>query len=268
MHKIIKYFYLNRKTVKRLDKGLHAVLKYIRNKTVERIIKSTKGKHTIHAKQIFDRHRTALLGSYKVECVDSNKWIIILDSNEYIVEQISNQICCNLVCQFCQICIHMYNCTCPDFLIRAVICKHIHCLILHNGEPATNQANLQNINTQETEHFNIKDVNQHFSLNNKNSHTSVAHEITKNNSHVNVINSLLDMVNNNQSQNNSSFIESSQNHRKTITKQNRFHSTRRKIKKAARQKKPKMDEAKSIKAALLDAKELYISGNSSYDHLY
>lgn len=34
MHKSVKYFYLNRKTVKRLDKGLHAVLEYTRNKMV------------------------------------------------------------------------------------------------------------------------------------------------------------------------------------------------------------------------------------------
>lgn len=32
MHKTIKYFYLERKIVKRLDKGLHAVIKYVRNK--------------------------------------------------------------------------------------------------------------------------------------------------------------------------------------------------------------------------------------------
>ena len=34
MHKTVKYFYLNGKTVKILDKGLHAMLKYIRDKMV------------------------------------------------------------------------------------------------------------------------------------------------------------------------------------------------------------------------------------------
>lgn len=34
MHKTVKYFYLDGKTVKRLDKGLHAVLNYIRDKMV------------------------------------------------------------------------------------------------------------------------------------------------------------------------------------------------------------------------------------------
>lgn len=36
MHKRIKYFYLERKNVKRLDKGLHGVIK---DKSIERIIR-------------------------------------------------------------------------------------------------------------------------------------------------------------------------------------------------------------------------------------
>lgn len=43
-HKTIKYSYLNGTKVQRLDKGLNAVIKYVRDKTVLRIIKNKKGK--------------------------------------------------------------------------------------------------------------------------------------------------------------------------------------------------------------------------------
>ncbi|KAJ8914302.1 hypothetical protein NQ315_011287 [Exocentrus adspersus] len=45
MHRTLKHCYLDGKVVKRLDKGLYAVLKLIRDKTVERLIKKTKGKN-------------------------------------------------------------------------------------------------------------------------------------------------------------------------------------------------------------------------------
>lgn len=60
MHKVIKYFYLEGKKVKRLDRSLH-VLKYLRDKSVDRIIKKTKGKYTQHTSGIIKRHRIAAL---------------------------------------------------------------------------------------------------------------------------------------------------------------------------------------------------------------
>ena len=36
---------------------------------------------------------------------------------------------CAITCSDCCICLHMYSCDCPDVLIRASICKHIHLLV-------------------------------------------------------------------------------------------------------------------------------------------
>ena len=33
---------------------------------------------------------------------------------------------CSLCCPDCNVCVHMYTCTCADSLIGATICKHIH----------------------------------------------------------------------------------------------------------------------------------------------
>lgn len=52
MHKSIKYFYLESKKVKRLDKSIHALLEFLHNKKVDRIIKLTKGNSTHHTSKI------------------------------------------------------------------------------------------------------------------------------------------------------------------------------------------------------------------------
>nr|CAI5820050.1 unnamed protein product [Callosobruchus analis] len=52
MHKCIKYFNLEGKVVKRLDKGIHGVLTYTRDKIVDRIIENIKGKNTYHITEI------------------------------------------------------------------------------------------------------------------------------------------------------------------------------------------------------------------------
>lgn len=46
MHRIIKYDYLEGKKIKRLDKSLHSLMRFTRDKHVERLIKLTKGKYS------------------------------------------------------------------------------------------------------------------------------------------------------------------------------------------------------------------------------
>ncbi|KAJ8932722.1 hypothetical protein NQ314_014417 [Rhamnusium bicolor] len=76
MHKQIKYFYLHGTTVKRLDKGLHAVLQYSRDKMVEHLIKETKGKSSIHKRNILQRHTTAISSQFSAEVLKTVKVII------------------------------------------------------------------------------------------------------------------------------------------------------------------------------------------------
>lgn len=47
-------------------------------------------------------------------------------NNTYHCVEKQNVNCCSIKCSFCHICIHSYKCSCVDFLIRTVICKHIH----------------------------------------------------------------------------------------------------------------------------------------------
>lgn len=59
-----------------------------------------------------------------------NKWILSHENKSYHVEKVLDRKCCQIECSFCNICIHMYICSCPDFFIRSTICKHIHFLCI------------------------------------------------------------------------------------------------------------------------------------------
>ena len=45
---------------------------------------------------------------------------------------------CSICCPDCNICIHMYMCSCADALIRTTICKHIHLVSRLNHNPKPN----------------------------------------------------------------------------------------------------------------------------------
>ena len=47
-------------------------------------------------------------------------------SDGFRITPVSNSICCNACCRKCGICYHNFECTCYDYLIKSLICKHIH----------------------------------------------------------------------------------------------------------------------------------------------
>lgn len=59
-HKVFKYQYLKVKSKKRLDNLLLNLLKYVRDKTFDRLIKLTKGKVTSRLSVIHERHLRSL----------------------------------------------------------------------------------------------------------------------------------------------------------------------------------------------------------------
>ena len=65
-----------------------------------------------------------------IEEVSENEWVVpsASDSRKYYkVCQVSSVPCeCKLICNICSVCVHMYTCNCPDFLIGNLSCKHIH----------------------------------------------------------------------------------------------------------------------------------------------
>ncbi|XP_072384456.1 uncharacterized protein [Diabrotica undecimpunctata] len=107
MHRTLKYLYLNGKTVKRLDKAILAIMKFVRDK-------------------LFD----SLIVLHKV----------------YTVEENEINCKCEIFCTECGSCIHRYRCSCIDSAIKWNMCKHIHLLCRYRGLHSENQENLQGKN--------------------------------------------------------------------------------------------------------------------------
>ncbi len=134
-HKVLKYVYLKGKVNKRLDVCIGTLLKLARDKGFERLIKLEKGKNSERIKMINVRHQSSMkLPLHLVQKTDEFlTWEVkSADGNNsyHVVQQ--NDICpynCYVKCTDCNVCIHMYSCDCPDSLIRATICKHVHLLV-------------------------------------------------------------------------------------------------------------------------------------------
>lgn len=110
MHKVLKCIYLNGryllimfhimkkkfysvfkgKTCKRLDKTLHVLLKFARDKQSQRVIILDKGKVTEKISKINKSHSTAL-STDTVITKNSNDWIVQSNSNIYAVSKISSK---------------------------------------------------------------------------------------------------------------------------------------------------------------------------------
>ncbi|XP_028137903.2 uncharacterized protein LOC114332316 [Diabrotica virgifera virgifera] len=134
MHKTIKHVYLDGKKIS-MDKTLHCLQRFIRDKTLERIIKITKDKKHHHCNMIFSRHRAALTLELKNIEVSENRedstYYIKTADDLHIISKKQLQKCCHLVCTSCDICIHMYECSCIEYAIKLTICKHIHFVCLN-----------------------------------------------------------------------------------------------------------------------------------------
>ncbi|KAH1022594.1 hypothetical protein HUJ04_011974, partial [Dendroctonus ponderosae] len=130
MHKSIKYIYLQRKNVQRLDKALGALMKLVRDRLFDRLIMLNKGKVTSKSTKLKKRHRISLtLDEGSVSEVSSGIWQIMTASvanNIYTVCENRSGCDCQLHCDECECCIHTYSRDCIDGSIRWNMCKHVH----------------------------------------------------------------------------------------------------------------------------------------------
>ncbi|XP_050314956.1 uncharacterized protein LOC126749312 isoform X2 [Anthonomus grandis grandis] len=159
MHKVLKYIYLKGTTCRRLDKTVHVLLKYIRDKQFGRIIKLEKGKITHKISKINKSHIAAVKADNIHIISVEDGWKIQSGNNFYLVklnELGDNQ--CNLKCSSCMSCVHSYTCNCMDYVIHNNMCKHIHKLCMSetcNNSPMkiTHHDNTTNNNDELQSHL-------------------------------------------------------------------------------------------------------------------
>ena len=97
-----------------------------------RLISIERGKLTKRMQLIRQRHSTKMDENiYSIIQLDENKYVITkivgkseIQSYDVHLDDINCQ--CEIECIDCNICIHTLTCTCIDYNIRFVLCKHIH----------------------------------------------------------------------------------------------------------------------------------------------
>lgn len=128
MHRTIKHIYLYGRFVKRLDKAIDGIMKFVRDKIFERVIILHKGKVSTKLSDLRQRHKVSQTISMDKVIYENLTWTVASSStNElYAVEEVKLDCTCKLICDECNACIHRFSCTCLDNSIKWNMCKHIH----------------------------------------------------------------------------------------------------------------------------------------------
>ncbi|XP_067135125.1 uncharacterized protein [Centruroides vittatus] len=79
--------------------------------------------------------------------IDSIQWQVksqSITNSIYVVEKknenIEDHTQCKLLCNKCNVCVHVYSCTCPDYEVSLNMCKHIHAVIKIEKETSNRNA--------------------------------------------------------------------------------------------------------------------------------
>ncbi|GFW58856.1 uncharacterized protein TNCV_4046941 [Trichonephila clavipes] len=135
MHRTIKPVYLQGKKVKRLDKALFSLMKFVRYRIFDRLISLEKGKVSSKISQLRKRHKVGQ--SLTSLCIENNEdeWSVSSTRGKdiYIVKR--NFTCskeCTVMCRECNHCLYNFTCTYIDNAVQWNMCKHIHFICSKN----------------------------------------------------------------------------------------------------------------------------------------
>lgn len=134
LHKRIKCNYLSSLIAKKLNKIIHALIRWSINNLFKRMIKFNRNKLSENLNRINNSHDNNLeIKMEHIILISSNFWTFLSRSKKDVIYEITkiNEVCppdlCSLKCNSCKIYIKIiYSCTCKGSKIRCNICKHIH----------------------------------------------------------------------------------------------------------------------------------------------
>ena len=113
-----------------------------------------------------ERHRRSVEMSFALlskQC--DNVWNIKSEDGVHsyqisVLSETCADVACQLRCIDCGVCCHTYHCTCPDFLLKNISCKHIHLLRRQQQRVNSSDTSKQDEDEKEDQHVtddNIKD---------------------------------------------------------------------------------------------------------------
>lgn len=129
---MLKYVYLKSRKNQRLDVLLNTLFKILRDKAFKRLIQLEEGYVNHKINYINRRHRSNVEVKEITE-ISNQEWHVVAVHTEnafYSVFNESESCDYKVKCLVCKVCIHMFSCTCSDYLIKHNLCKHIHAVIM------------------------------------------------------------------------------------------------------------------------------------------
>ena len=152
-HRTLKHVYFKGKHNKRVDNLLVNLMKFSRNEVFNRLIRLTKGKQTTRQKLVGDRHSASLKISFDDITKEEDTYVVKSQTSNnhfYKITQVV-EMCernnCAMKCHDCFVCSHTFDCTCPDFLIKGAICKHVHLVKRYIDENAPSKKECNTVKT-------------------------------------------------------------------------------------------------------------------------
>ncbi|XP_050316161.1 uncharacterized protein LOC126750560 [Anthonomus grandis grandis] len=138
-HRALKCMHLMGQKVERFDKSIGAIMRFIRNKYVDRFVLSDAVNLIQKMQNICLNHKSSL--EIDLEFVNNNPgggWSVLSSDQTklYSVQKVKDDCDCQLKCFECNSCLHQYICSCIDCTISYNMCKHIH-LVCRLPESAT-----------------------------------------------------------------------------------------------------------------------------------
>ncbi|CAB0010163.1 unnamed protein product [Nesidiocoris tenuis] len=141
MHKTLKHIYMKGKKVEKLDNCILAVARFIRDKLYNQLTSCYRG--TPPPKPPKDKKMSAIRRAH-AKSLKMNDYIVSpsvdgwcisssIGDEMHEVKRLDVQ-CeeCKLRCSECNICVHAYQCTCSDSMVKNNICAHIHKALTSN----------------------------------------------------------------------------------------------------------------------------------------
>ncbi|KAL4085418.1 hypothetical protein QTP88_027277 [Uroleucon formosanum] len=105
MYQTLKHIYLEGKKVKRLDKSIHVLLKFLRDKSIHRLFVLHKGKLTSKIKELRKKHKNSLeISTNNVLKNEEDCWNVMASGHDdmYTVNKLKNSCDCQNVCDECK----------------------------------------------------------------------------------------------------------------------------------------------------------------------
>ncbi|CAN7997788.1 unnamed protein product [Ixodes hexagonus] len=122
---------VTRMKAKRLDKLAHTLLLTSETKQSEHFLKCTRGRNAREVALVLQAHQVALtIPPESITRLSDECWSVEDNGCVYEVSEVftCQDACCPQRCEECEVCIHLYACTCPC----TYMCKHIHACVVRS----------------------------------------------------------------------------------------------------------------------------------------